>query len=92
MPPPNIGEIDISSSDDDIVEFCRRAAAAVWTPQFEVRNMYLNYGFSLLKLKQEQRLLREQQEYNRKQLFWSRVLSVATIGIALATVLLVKFS
>jgi hypothetical protein len=91
MPPPDITQASLSSTDEEIVEFCRRATTAMWTSRFEAREMYLKYGISLLNLKQQQRLLRDQQEYNRKQLFWSRILAIATIGIALATVLLIKF-
>ena len=38
-----------------------------------------------------QELLNTQNLYNKKQLFWSRALAVATFILALATVLLVRF-
>lgn len=38
-----------------------------------------------------QELLNTQNSYNKKQLFWSRALAIATFILALATILLVKF-
>jgi hypothetical protein len=39
----------------------------------------------------QKELVDVQNLYNKKQLFWSRVLAVATFILAFATVLLVKF-
>lgn len=91
MSAPHIGQVDMTSSEEEITNFCQQATTAIFTSRFEVREMYLNYGLSLLNIKQQQRLLKEQEIYNRKQLFWSRILAIATICLALATILLVKF-
>ena len=55
-------------------------------------------GAIFINFKLQKKLLDEQNEYNRKQLFWSRVLALATIGLAIitlglviATLLLIKF-
>lgn len=47
-------------------------------------------GAVFVNFKLQKKLLNEQNEYNRKQLYWSRILAFATIGLALATLLLLK--
>jgi hypothetical protein len=89
--PPDISNINISSSDQEIVEFCRQAIADKYFTSSHQQDLYLNYGISLLNLKQQQRLQKEQQNYNNTQLFWSRILTIATIVTALATIALIKF-
>ena len=49
-------------------------------------------GAIFIIFKLQKKLLDEQNEYNRKQLFWSRVLAIATICLVLATLLLLKFT
>lgn len=83
-------EITSHSSEEDILAFCQEHAngnPGVGTGH----EMKLSYGLNLLLVKQQKSLLDEQREYNSKQLFWSRILAIATFVLALATVLLVKF-
>lgn len=47
-------------------------------------------GAVFVNFRLQKKLLDGQNEYNKKQLFWSRVLAVATIGLVLATLLLLK--
>lgn len=45
-------------------------------------------GAIFVNFKLQKKLLDEQNEYNRKQLFWSRILAIATILLVFATLLL----
>jgi len=85
-----LSEINLKSTEDEITKFCEDVP--MMGLGSEVRQMYMEYGINLLVLKQQQKLLDEQGGYNKKQLFWSRILAVATISVAVATILLVKFS
>ena len=51
----------------------------------------ITIGLAFLNYKSQEELLKSQNEYNSKQLFWSRVLSLATIALVIATLLIVKF-
>jgi hypothetical protein len=81
--------INLDSSEEDIVNFCNLESNQ--SPGYG-HEMRLNYGLNLLSLKQQKSLVQEQNHYNNKQLFWSRVLAVATIALVIATILLVKFN
>ena len=48
-------------------------------------------GIAFLNLKLQEEVLKKQNEYNAKQLWWSRVLAIGTWALVLATLLLVKF-
>ncbi len=48
-------------------------------------------GAIFINFQLQKQLIKEQNEYNRKQLFWSRLLTIATVGLVIATLLLVKF-
>lgn len=48
-------------------------------------------GAIFINFKLQKKLIDEQNEYNRKQLFWSKMLALATIASFFATLLLVKF-
>lgn len=50
--------------------------------QIHAGSVFLNY-------KLQEKLLNEQNKYNRKQLFWSRFLSIVTVILAVATIALV---
>ena len=58
--------------------------------------VFIQYKLQELSLadqeKRHKELLTEQNEYNKKQLFWTRILAIATICLAIATILLVKFN
>jgi len=47
-------------------------------------------GAIILNFKLQKKLIEEQNEYNRKQLFWSRLLVIATICLVIATLLLLS--
>ena len=51
----------------------------------------IHAGAVFLQYKLHDELLENQNTYNQKQLFWSRVLALATVGLVVATILLVKF-
>jgi hydrogenase maturation factor HypF (carbamoyltransferase family) len=51
----------------------------------------IHAGAVFINYKLQQELLDSQKEYNKKQLFWSRVLAISTIALVFATALLVKF-
>lgn len=80
--------ITIESSEKDILEFCENEANQAPGYGHEMR---LSYGQNLLIIKQQKRLVEDQNIYNKKQLFWSSILALATIGLTVATVLLIKF-
>ncbi len=48
-------------------------------------------GAIFINFQLQKQLIKEQNEYNRKQLFWSRLLTIATVGLVIATLLLIKF-
>mgnify|MGYP001572142747 FL=1 len=50
--------------------------------QIQIGSVFLNYRL-------QEKLLNEQKEYNKKQLFWSRFLSIFTAILAVATIALV---
>lgn len=50
--------------------------------QIRIGSVFLNYRL-------QEKLLNKQNEYNRKQLFWSRFLSIFTAILAIATIVLV---
>ena len=83
-------DLNLDSSEKEVIEFCQKEASG--NPCMGVgHEMRLSYGLNLLLSKQQKRILDEQRTYNDKQLFWSRVLAIATIFLASATILLVKF-
>lgn len=47
-------------------------------------------GAIFINFKLQKKLIEEQNEYNKRQLFWSRLLIFATIFLVFATLLLVK--
>ena len=84
----NPQNLNLDSSEKDILAYCQKEADQA--PGYG-HEMKLNYGLNLLLLKQQNKLLNDQKIYNQKQLFWSRILAVATICLAIATILLVRF-
>jgi len=48
-------------------------------------------GATFINFQLQKHLIKEQNEYNKKQLFWSRALTVGTWLLVLATLLLVYF-
>lgn len=49
-------------------------------------------GAIFINFQLQKKLIEEQNIYNEKQLFWSRLLTIATIGLVIATLLLIKFN
>lgn len=84
-----LSEININSTEEEISKFCE--AVPMMGLGSEMRQMYMDYGINLLNLKQQQKLLNEQNNYNRKQLFSSWILNVGTWALVLVTLLLVNF-
>lgn len=85
-----LSEVSIDSSEGEIIKFCE--GIPMMALDVQVRQMYMDYGTTLLTLKQQQKLLIEQNIYNNKQLFWSRTLTVATWALVVATLLLIKYT
>ena len=83
-----LSEVNINSTEEQIFKFCEEVPMTGMSS--EMREMYLHYGTSLLALKQQQKLLIEQNTYNQKQLFWSRTLTIGTWALVVATLLLIK--
>jgi len=52
----------------------------------------IHAGAVFINYKLQKELLDSQNTFNKKQLFWSRILSLATIALVMATMLLIKFS
>lgn len=50
----------------------------------------IQIGLAFLNHKIQEELLEKQNEYNRKQLFWSRTLAIGTWALVIATLLLVS--
>lgn len=48
-------------------------------------------GATFINFKLQKRLIEEQNSYNKKQLFWSRALTIGTWLLVIATLLLIKF-
>ena len=51
----------------------------------------IDLGLAYLNFKLQEEILQNQNDYNDKQLFWSRSLAIGTWLLVLATFLLVKF-
>ena len=49
-------------------------------------------GAIFVNFQLQKKLIMEQNEYNKKQLFWSRLLTIATICLVIVTIFLVKFN
>lgn len=84
--PPNL---DVS--EEDILGYAQQIPLM---PDLspEVRHMYMDYTTSLLTLKQQQKLLAEQNRYNQKQLIWTRVMAIATVVSVLVALGILKFN
>lgn len=49
-------------------------------------------GAFFINFQLQKKLIEEQNIYNKKQLYWSRLLSIATWLLAIATFLLIKYN
>ncbi|MGC9610607.1 MAG: hypothetical protein ABSE68_00025 [Minisyncoccia bacterium] len=78
---------DVNSSEEEIVTFCQQEAGG--NPGVGVgHEMRLNYGLNLLAHKQQQKLLANQDNSNRNLIFWTKILALTTIGLAMVTAIL----
>ncbi len=84
-----LSEINVNSTEEEITKFSQEVP--MMSLSSEIRQMYMNYATSLLVVKQQQKLINDQQLYNEKQLFWSRILAIGTWALVVATLLIVKF-
>lgn len=78
-----LSEINIDSTEEQILKFCQEVPMMALDVQ--MRQMYMDYGTNLLLLKQQQKLLIEQNIYNRRQLFWSGGLVIGTWALVAVT-------
>lgn len=74
------------SLDDSKEQLLKKLRNAQGVPQT------IQMAIAFLDYKLQEELLQKQNEYNDKQLFWSRALAVGTWALVLATLFLVKFS
>lgn len=84
-----LSEINFESTEEKILKFCQDIS--MMGLDVQVRQMYMDYGTNLLTIKQQQKLLIEQNEYNKKQLNWTRVMAVATVVSVLIALGFLKF-
>jgi hypothetical protein len=76
---------DINSTEDEIVVFCKQEAGNA--PGYG-HEMKLNYGLNLLSVKQQKKLVDDQNEFNKKILGLNTGLVRATWALAGATIIL----
>jgi len=84
-----LSEINIHSTEQQILQFCQ--AIPMMALDVQMRQMYMDYSINLLALKQQQKLLDEQNQYNQKQLVWARTVAITAIVSVLVTLGLLKF-
>lgn len=73
----------IFNTNDSLEEVLRKIDGCHGvTESIQIGSIFLNY-------KLQEKLLENQNKYNRKQLFWSRSLSIFTAILAIATIALV---
>jgi hypothetical protein len=75
----------IQSTNEEIAAFCENEASQA--PGYG-HEMKLNYGVNLLAIKQQKKLIDDQNNYNRQMLATNRKLVYATWVLAAATILL----
>src|SRR3989344_5791675 len=82
--------LDIKASEDEILAFAKDIPLIGISA--EVRQMYMNYTIGLLSLKQQEKLLIAQNDYNRKQVFWARTVAITAILTFLVTLGILKYN
>lgn len=85
-----LSEINIHSTEEQILKFCQDVPMMAMDVQ--VRQMYMDYATNLLALKQQQKLLIEQNQYNQRQLFWARVVAISTVLSVLVALGILSFN
>lgn len=72
------------NTEDSVEEIIKKINNAQGVPHT------INTGLAFLNYKFQKELIGQQNSYNRKQLFWSRILALATIALVIATLLLLR--
>ncbi len=89
-------EYNLDTSEEELIKECQKNQN-IWI-EADAQNLRLNYLIGLLSLKQQRKLLTEQNKFNEKLLeknsslvkaTW--VLAFATIGLAIITIALIIF-
>ena len=74
---------NIDDTREEIIEKINNAQGVIET--INIGLAFLNYKFQKELLENQKKLLEDQNDYNRKQLCWSRILAFATIAPVLVT-------
>jgi len=82
----NNQNIDMFTSKDSVEEIIEKIEKSQGVPST------INAGLAMLNYKLQAELLDNQNEYNKKQLSWSRILAIGTWALVIVTLLLVKFN
>ena len=81
---------DMKANEDEILAFANEIP--LMGISAEIRQMYMNYTIGLLYIKQQEKLLTAQNEYNSKQVFWARTVAITTILALLVSLGILKFN
>ena len=79
-------EININSTEEEISKFCEDIPLLGLNS--EIRQMYMDYATSLLIVKQQQKLLADQNSFNEKTLKTNKRLVTATWVLVIISVLI----
>ncbi len=85
-----LSEINVESSEEEIVKFCQDVPMMALSA--EMKQMFMDYGIGLLSQKQQQKLLIEQNKYNKSQLVWARVVAITAIVSIFVALGILKFN
>jgi len=90
----NLKEYDILTSDDEIIKACQRVESQTFLSS-EGKDLYLNYLTNLSHLKQQKKMLDEQNKFNKsllndnkKLINNNKYLVIATWFLAISTTIL----
>lgn len=82
-------EVNMDSSEEAIIAFCEKHATG--NPVYYGNEMKLNYGLDLLSLKQQKKLLDDQNQYNTDILKANKKLVYATLAAVLVALVIGLF-
>lgn len=79
-------EYNLETPEEELIKLCQKLPVS--SPNNE-SILLLDYCLGLLQLKQQKKLLDEQNKFNEKLLRWNKWLVYATWVLAIATIILV---
>lgn len=88
-------DLNFHSKEDEIVATLKELSSARvnnghWHLEYD--ESFTNYVLQILHLKQQEKLLIEQNQYNRKQILWARVVAITAVLTFLVTLGILKFN